>query len=107
MITGYLGPGTSTVLTKQGVFDADLMNQLNNNLNALFGGQQDLNLIAVTANGAIDPTTSARYMFTKAGVAAVTLAAPVSGVGDGTVIVFTSTTTDQDTVTFTGGTLNG
>jgi hypothetical protein len=105
-ITGPLGAGTSTLLVKQGTFDADPMNQINNNFNALFGGQLDFNLVAVAANQAIDPTTSARYMFTKAGVATVTVAAPVSGVGDGILIAFTNTTTDQDVVTFTGGTLN-
>jgi len=63
--------------------------------------------VAVTANGAISPHVSANYYFTKAGVAAVTLAAPTATTDDGVTITFTSTTTDQDTVTFTGSTLNG
>lgn len=55
---------------------------------------------------AVDPHTSAAYMFTRAGVVAATLAAPTATTDDGVTIQFTSTTTDQDTVTFTGSTLN-
>lgn len=56
----------------------------------------------ITANGAINPHASAWYLFTKAGVAAMTLAAPTAGTDDGVTIELTNTTTDQDTVTATG-----
>lgn len=56
----------------------------------------------ITANGAVDPHTSAQYLFTKAGVAAMTLAAPTVTTDDGVTISLTGTTTDQNTVTATG-----
>jgi hypothetical protein len=54
------------------------------------------------ASGAIDPHTSNRYMITKAGVAALTLAAPAAGADDGLCIELTSSTAFAHTVTATG-----
>ncbi len=57
----------------------------------------------ITANGAIDTTDREIYVITKAGVAAMTLAAPVAGTGDGIVIEITSATAYAHTITATGG----
>ncbi len=61
----------------------------------------------IAASGAIDPHTAAHYLITKAGVAALTLAAPTAGTDDGKVIKFTSATANQHTVTATGLFLDG
>jgi len=58
--------------------------------------------VLVAANGAIDPHTANRFLFTKAGVAAMTLAAPTAGVDDGLELQFISTTANAHTVTATG-----
>ncbi len=65
-------------------------------------GPQTLSTTAITANGAIDPHTSANYVITKAGVAAMTLAAPTATTDDGLVITIVSDTTNAHTVTATG-----
>ena len=54
------------------------------------------------ASGAINPKLPARYLITKAGVAALTLAAPVSGTDDGTLIQLISNTANAHTLTATG-----
>jgi hypothetical protein len=59
----------------------------------------------VSSSGAILPQTQARYLITKSGVAALTLAAPVAGDDDNTEIEFVSTTTNAHTVTFPSGIL--
>jgi hypothetical protein len=58
--------------------------------------------VVVSASGAIDPHTANRYVITKAGVAALTLAAPTAGADDGMQIDFISTTANQHTITATG-----
>lgn len=58
-------------------------------------------LSLIAANGALGVGTG-RYVITKAGVAAMTLAAPTAGLQDGTVIVITSSTANAHTVTATG-----
>jgi len=58
--------------------------------------------VALPASGAIDPHTANRYVITKAGVAALTLAAPTSGADDGLQIDIISQTANQHTVTATG-----
>jgi hypothetical protein len=63
-------------------------------------GQAPFTLIA--ASGAINPHQSANYIFTKAGVAAMTLAAPTAGADDGILIAFLSNTAYAHTVTATG-----
>jgi hypothetical protein len=64
-------------------------------------------LTLVTSSGVIDPHTARSYMITKAGVAALTLAAPTAGSvfdggDDGLIIDFVSNTADQHTITATG-----
>lgn len=59
-------------------------------------------LVPISASGAIDPHSAARYMITKAGVAALTLAAPTPGADDGLPIEITSATANQHTLTATG-----
>jgi len=59
-------------------------------------------LTVISASGAINPRTSGQYVITKAGVAAMTLAAPTSGTDDGIEIVITSSTLNAHTVTATG-----
>lgn len=71
-------------------------------LNALLSNPLDVNH-QLAASGAIDPTTPGRYVITKAGVAAMTLAAPVAGRDDGLEIYIGSTTANAHTVTATGG----
>jgi len=56
-------------------------------------------LVAVAASGAIAPRTSASYVITKAGVAAMTLAAPTAGTDDGVEIFVTSGTANAHTIT--------
>ena len=71
-------------------------------------GQLLLNdVVAITASGAIDPHTPQSYAITKAGVAAMTLAAPTSGTDDGVTIEIFSTTAFAHTVTATGLFQNG
>jgi hypothetical protein len=68
----------------------------------LKSGPTKRTLVAIANSGVIDPHTSANYIFTKAGVAAMTLAAPTATTDDGLILTFTNTTTDQDTITATG-----
>lgn len=63
--------------------------------------------VLVSASGAIDPHTSNRYFITKAGVAALTLAAPTAGADDGLCIELMSTTANQHTLTATGLFIDG
>lgn len=65
------------------------------------GGGYDA-LIPIAASGAVDPHVSARYVITKAGIAALTLAAPTVGIDDGLTIVITSGTAYAHTLTATG-----
>lgn len=59
-------------------------------------------LVALTTNGAINPSLSANYVITKAGVLADTLAAPTATTDDGKVILITSNTANAHTLTATG-----
>lgn len=59
-------------------------------------------LVAITANGAINPNNAEKYVITKGGVAAMTLAAPTVTVDDGKEIFVTSNTANAHTVTATG-----
>ena len=59
-------------------------------------------LVPLPASGAIDPHTANRYMITKAGVAALTLAAPTAGADDGLSIQILSSTANAHTLTATG-----
>jgi hypothetical protein len=54
-------------------------------------------LRVITADGAIAPHTPATYMITKAGVAAMTLAAPTTVVDDGLIITVVSSTANAHT----------
>lgn len=61
----------------------------------------------LSANGAIDPHTAAKYVITKAGVLADTLAAPTAGAvsaggDDGKVIKIGNSTANAHTITATG-----
>jgi hypothetical protein len=57
---------------------------------------------ALTASGAVPPHVSHLYTVTKAGVAALTLAAPTAVTDDGIEITITSTTAFAHTLTATG-----
>lgn len=61
--------------------------------------------VLIAASGAINPSLAANYVITKAGVAVMTIAAPVTGTDDGKIIEIASSTANQHTVTFTGNTL--
>ena len=71
-------------------------------------GQQAVNNLGgapftpIGASGALNPHSSANYVLTKAGVAAMTLGAPTAGVDDGVVIFIMSSTAQAHTVTATG-----
>jgi hypothetical protein len=80
----------------QGAFTQDA-------INALLANPLDANH-QIAVNGAIDPTTPGRYVITKAGVAALTLAAPVAGRDDGLEIYLGSTTANAHTITCPAGT---
>jgi len=84
-----MSPSPSTVYP--GVLSQDAINKM-------LGGP--LNLLP--ASGAIDPHTAGRYMITKAGVAALTLAAPTAGADDGLCIEILSSTANAHTLTATG-----
>jgi hypothetical protein len=66
--------------------------------NFVNSGGVSITLTAITASGAITPT-AANYVITKAGVAAMTLAAPAT---DGLVLFITSNTAFAHTITATG-----
>ncbi len=54
----------------------------------------------ISASGAIDPHTPARYVITKSSAAAaLTLAAPTAGADDGVLLEFISTTAEAHTIT--------
>lgn len=53
----------------------------------------------ITASGAVSPHQPGIYYITKAGVAALTLAAPTVGIDDNVVIEFISTTANAHTIT--------
>jgi hypothetical protein len=57
---------------------------------------------AVAASGALPPHVGHTYVVTKAGVAALTLAAPTAGTDDGIEITITSNTANAHTLTATG-----
>jgi hypothetical protein len=59
-------------------------------------------LVPIAVSGPIDPHSANRYIITKAGVAALTLAAPTKGDDDGLLIEITSSTANAHTVTATG-----
>lgn len=56
----------------------------------------------LSASGAIPPHSGHTYVVTKAGIAALTLAAPTAGVDDGIEITITSNTAYAHTLTATG-----
>lgn len=58
--------------------------------------------VQLSVNGAINPSLAAAYMFTKAGVLAMTLAAPVVTLDDGKTIKMSSNTANAHTVTTAG-----
>lgn len=72
-------------------------------INKLLGGP----LVPLPASGAIDPHTANRYMITKAGLAAMTLAAPTAGADDGLPIEILSSTAFAHTITMTGLMVDG
>jgi NAD(P)-dependent dehydrogenase (short-subunit alcohol dehydrogenase family) len=55
--------------------------------------------VPIAASGAIPAHQPGRYVITKAGVAALTLAAPVAGAEDGVLIEVISTTANAHTIT--------
>lgn len=57
---------------------------------------------AITANGAVTVRPSRTLNITKAGVAAMTLAAPTTGTDDGVTLTFISQTANAHTITATG-----
>lgn len=59
-------------------------------------------LLPLAASGAVPATASANYVVTKAGVAALTLAAPTATTNDGMEISITSATANAHTLTATG-----
>lgn len=69
--------------------------------NALLGNPLDFSH-QLAASGAIDPHTPGRYIINKAGVAVLTLAAPVAGAEDGLEIYVGSSTANAHTLTATG-----
>lgn len=65
-------------------------------------GPEKHTLTAIPENGAIAPGTAANYIITKAGVAAMTLAAPTATTHDGQIIRVSSATANAHTITATG-----
>lgn len=71
-----------------------------------FGGIQ-VSAQPIAANGAINPRLPGFYVITKAGVAAMTLAAPTVGLDDGLEIEVSSGTAFAHTITTVGLLLTG
>jgi hypothetical protein len=90
MATSSVGPGNSLV-TPLGAFTAQAA--------ASLGAGP---FIPIAVSGAINPQLPGRYVITKAGVAALTLAAPRVGIDDGVLLQISSTTANAHTVTATG-----
>jgi hypothetical protein len=67
-----------------------------------WSGRLKKKMVALSASGAIAPRQGQSYVITKAGVAALTLAAPTAGADDGTIIEITSGTAFAHTLTATG-----
>lgn len=65
-------------------------------------GRVQYGLTPLAASGAVPPSVTATYVVTKAGVAALTLAAPVVTTDDGKEITITSNTANAHTLTATG-----
>lgn len=74
-------------------------------VNANGGMQGVVQLLA--ASGAVSPHIAANYVITKAGVAALTLAAPTATVDDGLELTVTSNTANAHTITATSLINNG
>lgn len=66
------------------------------------GGSQQSGVATIAASGAVSPHNSSTYVITKAGVAALTLAAPTATTDDGVKIALTSATANAHTLTATG-----
>jgi hypothetical protein len=90
MATSSVGPGNGLV-TPLGAFTAAAA--------ASLGAGP---FIAIAVSGAVNPNQPGRYVITKAGVAALTLAAPRVGIDDGVLLQISSTTANAHTVTATG-----
>ncbi len=86
MSTSSLGPGNQA-LTPVGVFSTQAAA-------SLLAGP----FVPLAASGAI-PVQPGRYVITKAGTAALTLAAPIAGAQDGVLIEITSLTANAHTIT--------
>jgi hypothetical protein len=109
-------PAGPVLLTKQGAFDADSMNAVNNYFTGIqvtsIGSNapesyNTANFVSLTVNGAVPigpPLVPAIFQINKAGVLADTLAAPVAGAtnDDGKIIWIVSNTANAHTVTATG-----
>src|SRR5882724_2674885 len=109
-------PVGPTLVVKEGCFDADARNAINNYISGAIGATigsaapesyDTSKFVSLLVNGAIPigpPLVPAIYQINKAGVLADTLAAPVSGNAndDGKVIYIVSNTNNAHTVTATG-----
>lgn len=80
-----------TLFIPTGAFTQDAVNKL------LAG-----DFLPIASNGAVNPHVAARYLITKAGVAALTLAAPTAGTEDGLQVEIVSNTANAHTLTATG-----
>lgn len=88
-----------------GAFDQSAVQDILNIVPEGNVGPGGAGFVPLTASGAIPvgpPLISAAYQITKAGVAAMTLAAPVAGADDGKVIWVESNTANAHTITATG-----
>jgi hypothetical protein len=90
MATSPVGPGNQ-IVTPVGAFTAQAAA-------SLLAGP----FVPIAASGAVNPQLPGKYVITKAGVAALTLAAPRLGIDDGILIQISSTTAFAHTVTATG-----
>lgn len=99
-------PGGVFTTANQAAINAALVaqNTNNTNINAQLNAAQpaQLAVVAVTASGAISPHSSQTLVLTKAGVAAMTLAAPTVTTDDGVLLTITSNTANAHTITATG-----
>src|SRR6266436_1908033 len=92
-------------LTHAGAFDQSAIQDVLNTVPELNIGPGGAGFVPLAVSGAIPvgpPLVSAAYQITKAGVAAMTLAAPVAGADDGKVILVESNTANAHTITATG-----
>lgn len=95
-------------LAATGTITGNVTGNLTGNVTGNVTGGIDEPIVAVTADGAITiPTVNTTYFITKAGVAAMTIAAPTATTHDGIRLTFISTGANAHTLDMASSGING